>query len=194
MSAQKIKEAALRSFAQYGFEGASLAVIADETGLKKQSIYAHFEGKDDLFLQTLKSAAEKELQKLEVFLQSHFEEPLHDFLYKVLLNYIDRYRNDCNMKFWLRVSFFPPSHLHHTVIDYVNKHIAKVDLLFFDRFLKAVETNEVRYQDIESMTMAFSALIDSICVELVYGSKERTEKKLEASWRIYWNGIADNFS
>lgn len=49
MKSNEIKEAALKFFTIHGYEGASLSLIAEEVGMKKQSIYAHFKGKDDLF-------------------------------------------------------------------------------------------------------------------------------------------------
>lgn len=52
----EIKEAALKYFTIHGYEGAPLSLIAEEARMKKQSIYAHFKGKDDLFLQVLRDA------------------------------------------------------------------------------------------------------------------------------------------
>lgn len=49
MKSDEIKEAALKYFTIHGYEGASLSIIAEEVGMKKQSIYSHFKGKDDLF-------------------------------------------------------------------------------------------------------------------------------------------------
>ncbi|TXK79848.1 TetR/AcrR family transcriptional regulator [Paenibacillus sp. N3.4] len=51
-----IKDAALQFFAIHGYEGASLSQIAENVGMRKQSLYAHFKGKDDLFLQVLQDA------------------------------------------------------------------------------------------------------------------------------------------
>ncbi len=37
--------------------------------------------------------------------------------------------------------------------------------------------------------MSFSALLDSIGVELIYGGEARTNRKLHAAWEIFWLGI-----
>lgn len=68
MKSEEIKDAALKYFTMHGYEGASLSLIAEDVGMKKQSIYAHFKGKDDLFLQVLRDAKETELSsKLQYF-------------------------------------------------------------------------------------------------------------------------------
>lgn len=76
MKSNEIKEAALKYFTIHGYEGASLSLIAEEVGMKKQSIYAHFKGKDDLFLQVLRDAKETELSsKLNISVKLIHEIP-----------------------------------------------------------------------------------------------------------------------
>ncbi|WP_055108741.1 TetR/AcrR family transcriptional regulator [Paenibacillus ihumii] len=46
----RILHAASRVFAQHGYEGAALDLVAAEAGLTKGAVYWHFAGKSDLFL------------------------------------------------------------------------------------------------------------------------------------------------
>jgi len=62
MTSTRLKEAALSQFTNNGYEGASLATIAQEVGIKKQSIYTHFRGKDELFLEVFHDSLQRELQ------------------------------------------------------------------------------------------------------------------------------------
>ncbi|MGZ7095989.1 MAG: TetR/AcrR family transcriptional regulator, partial [Methanobacterium sp.] len=39
---ERIFDAAIKLFAQYGFEGTSMREIAEEVGIKKASMYSHF--------------------------------------------------------------------------------------------------------------------------------------------------------
>ncbi len=189
MSALLIKEAALVLFAEKGYDGTSLAEIADEVGLKKQSLYSHFKSKDDIFIQLLTETFVIEYEREKEFLQTHFADPLFDYLWKSLRNYTERYQTDSRLKFWLRLSFFPPYHLHDQVMQSLYAHIQQVDALYLQRFEQAVANKEMKEENAQTATIAFSALIDSICVELVYGGKEKAETKLQAVWTVYWNGI-----
>ncbi len=70
---QRMLDAALRVFAENGFAGTSMRMLARETGLRESSFYNHFTGKEDLyqaviaqwgpmeFVQRLKSEEYREL-------------------------------------------------------------------------------------------------------------------------------------
>ncbi|MDQ6419476.1 TetR/AcrR family transcriptional regulator [Paenibacillus sp. LHD-117] len=184
-----IKDAALRMFTAYGYEGTSLAQITDEIGLKKQSIYAHFKGKDDLYLQVVREAFRTELLRMEETIASTESVSLHDSLYRILRSYVDSYQDGSSLKFYLRTAFFPPPHLFDEIDGYACEHIDKVSEMTRGRFRQAADQAELDEGMIDVANEAFAALLDAICVELVYGNVERTEKRLKAAWTVYWNGI-----
>jgi AcrR family transcriptional regulator len=68
-SALKICEAAMGHFADSGSAAASLSKIAETVGIRKASIYAHFSGKDELFMESYRIALYEE----SVFLRNCFE-------------------------------------------------------------------------------------------------------------------------
>lgn len=189
MSYETIKQASLTLFAQHGYDGTSLALIAEQVGIKKQSIYSHFNGKDDLFLNVLKETFKVELEREKHFLAQHFNDPLHVCLEESLQSFLDRFHYDDRLKFWLRVTFSPPSHLSEEVNDLLNTYIDHVDLLYLERFEQALTIGEMTETNPERATMAFSALLDSAGVQLVYGDRERVKQKMTAAWTIFWKGI-----
>jgi len=50
---QRILDEALNLFAQHGYAGTSMRMLARATGLRESSLYNHFSGKDDLYQSTL---------------------------------------------------------------------------------------------------------------------------------------------
>lgn len=108
MKSTEIKAVALKCFTTHGYEGASLSQIAEQVGMKKQSLYAHFKGKDDLFLQVLHDAKETELtSKLQYLTKMDIQNPKTD-LFGYLQLIIDLFQKNEQLKFWLRMSFFLP--------------------------------------------------------------------------------------
>ncbi|MDM5285024.1 TetR/AcrR family transcriptional regulator [Peribacillus castrilensis] len=191
MKSNEIKEAALKYFTIHGYEGASLSQIAEEVGMKKQSIYAHFKGKDDLFLQVLRDAKETELSsKLQYFRKVDSKNPEKD-LYGFLQLVIDLFQKNEHIKFWLRMSFFPPAHLEKEIGQEVIDIEEKVQAILECKFHDWINAKLIVEDEAITPTYAFLGVVDSILLELVYGNDEkRLKDKLTASWKVFWRGIS----
>ena len=191
MKSNEIKEAALKYFTIHGYEGASLSQIAEEVGIKKQSIYTHFKGKDDLFLQVLREAKETELtSKLQYFNKIDSQNPEKD-LYGFLKLVIDLFQKNEQLKFWLRMSFFPPAHLSKAIEEEVIDIEEKVQAILESKFQDWIDAEVIVRDVAKTPTFAFLGVVDSIMLELVYGNDEkRLKDKLEASWTVFWRGIS----
>lgn len=191
MKSNEIKKAALKYFTIHGYEGASLSQIAEEVGMKKQSIYAHFKGKDDLFLQVLRDAKETELSsKLQYFSQVDSKNPEKD-LYGFLQLVIDLFQKNEQLKFWLRMSFFPPAHLEKAIEEEVIDIEEKVQMILERKFQDWINSKLIFGDVAITPTYAFLGVVDSILLELVYGNNEkRLKDKLAASWTVFWRGIS----
>ncbi|MFY0803240.1 TetR/AcrR family transcriptional regulator [Peribacillus frigoritolerans] len=191
MKSNEIKEAALKYFTIHGYEGASLSQIAEEVGMKKQSIYAHFKGKDDLFLQVLRDAKETELSsKLQYFSKVDSKNPEKD-LYGFLQLVIDLFQKNEHIKFWLRMSFFPPAHLEKEIGQEVIDIEEKVQAILECKFHDWIDAKLIVEDEAIMPTYAFLGVVDSILLELVYGNDEkRLKDKLTASWKVFWRGIS----
>lgn len=191
MTSTQIKEVALIHFAQNGYEGTSMAQIADDVGIKKQSIYTHFKGKDELFLQVCREVFSNELRMVEHYIDRHHLQQIDQFLLNFLEQYTDRYEKNDLTKFWLRTSFFPPAHLYNQVMKYVYEYLDKVEEMLVPLLKKAAIEGEISSSvSANAATAAFLGVLDGIFVEMLYGGSERLKKRLEASWQLYWRGLS----
>lgn len=191
MTSDQIKEISLKHFAKNGYEGASMAHIAEDVGIKKQSIYTHFKGKDELFIQLCKDASEDEIRFVINFIEINKTRPLKEFLYDFLLQSIDRYEKKDSNKFWIRTAFFPPIHLNEMVMKLVYEYLDKLEELLIPIIKKAIADGEISSTISEKLaTAAFLGILDGILVEMLYGGPERLMKRLDASWLVYWIGLS----
>ena len=190
MTAKKIMEIALHHFAQHGYEGASLRDISAEVGIKKPSIYNHFKGKDELFMAVYQDVAAKELSFVEEYLKPDSRLTFKTQLYDFLIQYMERYESAEETKFFLRMSFFSPTHLRMESMKLSMGYIDKMTDLAKVLFTSAANRGSIRLNvSIEHATGAYTAILDSVFVEMLYGDKERARKRLEASWHVFWQGI-----
>ncbi|TWT09002.1 TetR/AcrR family transcriptional regulator [Planomicrobium sp. CPCC 101079] len=191
MTLDQLKKAAQNRFASHGFDGTSLAHIAEDVGIKKQSIYTYFKGKDELFLQVFSDAAENEWESTREFIGQYKTLPIEEFLYQFLLHQKERFERNTDTKFWLRISFFPPAHLYDKIMEKVYTYLDELEKLLVPIIRDAVEAKNLDPAiDAEQATVAFLGVLDSVFVEMLYGGPKRLEKRLDASWHFYWRGVS----
>lgn len=191
IKSKEIKDIALKYFTTHGYEGASLSQIADEVGMKKQSLYAHFKGKDDLFLQVLQDAKDTELSsKLQYLSRLDIQNPKAELLGYLQL-VIDLFQKNEQLKFWLRMTFFPPQHLAKAIDKEVLDAEKKIQTVLEGKFQEWIDAKVIVEDAAVIPTLAFLGVVDSIMLELAYGNDEqRLNDKLLASWTVFWRGIS----
>ncbi|UOQ92329.1 TetR/AcrR family transcriptional regulator [Halobacillus shinanisalinarum] len=188
ITANKIKKSALTLFVEYGYDGTSLTDIGREVGIKKQSIYAHFKNKDDLFLQVMNQVIQEGILELSEYFYQQKNESLDNVLYNFILHLKERYTSDgeWNVKFLLRMMFTPPNHLQEIVISRVFTYYKKLHKYVEEVF---VSHEQRLIMEAEKGTISFLNFIDGLLVELIYSNLESFEKRFNVSWEIYWRGI-----
>ncbi|MHA7964799.1 TetR/AcrR family transcriptional regulator [Paenibacillus sp. CAU 1782] len=191
MTAGRIREVALKHFAEHGYEGASLANIAGEVGIKKQSIYTHFAGKDDLFLDVFREARDKQIRFVQDYFLNKDQQQLKALLFGFLKGFFLRYEQDDSAKFFLRSIFFPPSHMKDMVVEQGNEFVQGLEEMIYPLFQEAARGGIVDGAlPARAAGIAYAALLDAMLVELLYAGAERGMERLEASWLVFWRGVA----
>lgn len=186
MKASQIKLAALKQFVDHGYTATSLANIADEVGLKKQSIYSHFTSKDELFLTIHDEAVNQEIAWLNEFFEKSDQTNLEELLYNFLLEIKDRFLNDYHLGLLLRMAFYPPAHLYDKTMTSFQIYLNHLEELLLKEISASTIPLAVRH---EHVVISYLNLLDGLIVELIYQGIEKFYTRLEVSWKVYWRGI-----
>ena len=133
MTINKIKKVALTKFIEQGYEGTSLSDVANEVGIKKQSIYSHFKSKEELFITVMNDVIKEESEYLDYFFDKSYDN-LKGYLEKFILQIKKRYAKEeqNSMQFILRMAYMPPLHLKEEVINNFNIYFLKLENLIKD--------------------------------------------------------------
>ena len=184
MTRTKIIEAALLNFGEHGYSGGSLAQIAEIVGIKKQSIYAHFNSKDELYVTIAEGAMETELHFMKQFIEKNMGVPFVDVLLPLLQLSQQRFIENVSTKFFITSSFMTPKQLEQPLLEQTYYYLDQLEALFIHYF----ERQSIGVAP-ELAANSFLALLDSLYVEMLYGGKVRFEKRLKAGWHVLYRGI-----
>ncbi|WP_159462202.1 TetR/AcrR family transcriptional regulator [Halobacillus sp. Marseille-P3879] len=186
LTRNKIITSALHLFIEKGYNGTSLTDIGEDVGIKKQSIYAHFKNKDDLFLQVMEKIIKEEITFLRGFFEQEKNESIDHILYHFIVDLKSRYKSGGrNIKFLLQMMFLPPRHLE--------EHVITKSFTYYNQLHTAIEEIFKVHQgslgvDPEDGAVSFLNFIDGLLVELIY-NHENFEKRFTVAWAVYWRGI-----
>lgn len=128
MTINQIKKVALLHFSEKGYEGTSLSDIAQNVGIKKQSIYSHFKNKDELFLTVTNQVINEEIDFLHNFFTQNnpnLQNCLKCFISELEIKY--NQNGESNMKFLLRMAYMPPLELKEEVITCFNLYFSELE-------------------------------------------------------------------
>jgi AcrR family transcriptional regulator len=174
-----IQLAALDLFANNSFEGVSMSRIAAGSGIKKSTIYAHFTGKEALYLSLFGPCLARE--------ESYLEDTLYEAddilsrLFFYLKSYLERFElKPAHLKFIFRSRYFPPEALKDEVMEIAKKHQERMEKILSLRFTD-FERDNLTARD---LSKAFLGIIES--VELcLFGVPEEAPYRMKSLWRVF---------
>lgn len=176
----KIMDSAFRLFAKKGISF-TLTEVANEVGIKKASIYAHFASKEVLLIATI----EKEIK--EYFFEINQE---NDNLKRIFYGLLNYYNNShTKLLFWKRLLLLPPEAIENSMTERVHE-------LSEDRFqiVKKLITEEMKKGNIieeseETICLMFFSLIHGLLSsELIYHPYNIREY-YDKIWDQFWRSI-----
>ena len=184
MTKQLILDHALALFTDKGYEGASMDDIARAVGIRKASLYAHFDGKESIFSAIFDDIL-AEYERYIHGLTRLSDETAPEALESIFLSFIDYCYDNPKMYFWDRYFYYPPAFLK----DFIREKTLETERLFLERIRRLMEqgagNGEIRGGDTEGMTLSYYYLM--IGLSMSVRMYERADLMRDA--RAAWNGL-----
>ena len=184
MTKQLILDQALMLFTDKGYEGASMDDIARAVGIRKASLYAHFDGKESIFSAIFDDIL-AEYERFIHGLTRLSDETAPEALESIFLSFIDYCYDNPKMYFWDRYFYYPPAFLR----DFIREKTLETERLFLKRIRLLMEqgagNGEIRGGDTEGMTLSYYYLM--IGLSMSVRMYERADLMRDA--RAAWNGL-----
>ena len=146
---------------KYGLKSLSMSQIADSVGIKKPSLYNHFNSKEELIKEMYEYIRNKSKQDIANFILDNInEKSSYDILYNSVMNYKKMVLNEDMFKIYSVIysERTTNNEASKIVIEETNKMINATKELF--EFLK--EKNKLFIDDIEMASITFSMTIHSL--------------------------------
>ncbi|AQX55634.1 TetR/AcrR family transcriptional regulator [Priestia flexa] len=185
----RIKAVAMTAFGEKGYTDTSLAYIAEQVGIKKPSLYAHFKNKDELFLATVDDLVAVFTQKMQKIFDEHKDASAPNQLKQFLFQLCFALQENNFGQMYRRLIMFPPSHLQIFVKERFLTSEELSDRLLTSIFEQGIAEGTMRDEKIDRYINSFYCLADGLFIQRFYYDQERYSTKIKDAWNVFWLGI-----
>ena len=178
----KIMKQAFDLFAKKGISF-SLNEIANEVGIKKASIYAHFENKEELISNVINDEIEK------YFFEINQE---NDDLKKIFFGVLHYYNDSQNkLLFWKRLLLLPPESLAPELQMKINSMSEKRYEIVKNLILRDMKLGTLKTVSEEEVTLMFFSLIHGLLSSVLIYHPQDIKIHYNNIWNSFWNSIIE---
>lgn len=186
----EIIQAAFELFCEKGYY-LSVSELARAVGIKTPSLYSHYEGKD----QIIELMICEEIHRYFSCLEDKMNQSQHlncketlKYLYHFILEYFSSHKR---LRFWRSIPLIPSESLKRTCSRLIAEKDALYHSLLKQRFMKAIETGEIRPDVSDSALYLFLCMIQGVLDGMLLYPKGLGENSFSmAVFDAYWKGIS----
>ena len=178
----KIMNSAFELFAKKGISF-SLTEVASVVGIKKASIYAHFENKDMLVHKMI----DDEIKKY--FFEINQE---NDDLKRIFFGVLEYY-NESQIKllFWKRLLLLPPESIETELLEKIHFMSDERYEIVKNLVSKDIKTGIVKAHSEEEICLMFFSLIHGLLSSVLIYHPQDIKQHYNNIWNIFWNSITN---
>ena len=184
MSKIEIKKIAIKHFNEFGYDGTKMAQIAEEVGIRKQSLSYHYPTKKDLLMEVYREVIEEEQAFVRHYFEKHKEESLEKLLYNFLTEHKNRFLTEPNATLMYSLSFITPLDVNDFCTLSIPLYLATLKEVIGSCFTK----HKCRISP-EECTIGFITMLDGLDIQLVYETRQAYERVQRITWDLFWKGI-----
>ncbi|NRB55333.1 MAG: TetR/AcrR family transcriptional regulator [Salinicola sp.] len=186
----RLKQIGLSLFARHGYEATTLAQIASAAGIKKPSIYNHFDSKAALFLELSRDADDDMIALIDASLAEMADAPFEQRLRHLLQQCATFAYREHQGVFYKRFLLFPPHDLVAEAEAITEQGESRIDrrlLAFVQAGHRAGALRETLADD--HFIAAFYCVIDGLLSETFMYERPELERRFEGVWSVFWTGV-----
>lgn len=171
------------AFELFSKQGSSFSLneVAEAVGIKKASIYAHFENKEMLIHKVIENEMEK------YFFEINQE---NDDLKRIFFGILDYFNNSqIKLLFWKRLLLFPPESIDSELLE-------KIHLMSKERYdvvrkliSNGIKAGIIKKASEEEISLMFFSLIHGLLSSVLIYHPKDIKQHFDNIWHNFWNSI-----
>jgi AcrR family transcriptional regulator len=188
----RVREVAFSLFANKGYEATSMNDIAAGVGIKKPSLYEHYQGKDDIFV-----AVYQELEKdYRGFLDRVIDEAqgldgAEKKLFHIFEQYIIYFTENLEVSaFWNRILYLPGHPLKDRLLPSMSENELGLQARIKEIIQEGMDQGVLRQEPLEEVLDAYCCIREGLLIAMLIKGR-LVRKEIGQVWRNFWLGLKE---
>ena len=182
MTRQTILEKALTLFTDKGYEGCSMDDIAKAVGIRKASLYAHFDGKERIFSAVFEDILKEYVCAIDALTTAQAGVTTLISLERLFMDFILYCHNNEKMYFWDRYFYYPPAFTR----DYIQRRTLETQDVFLQHIRQCMElgmqNGQLRNQSVTGAALAYYYLMIGLSMSVKLYERDALIIEAQAAW------------
>lgn len=191
MTRQTILEKALELFTDKGYEGSSMEDIAKAVGIRKASLYAHFNGKESIFSAIFEDILKEYVCFIGELTAARAGETALDTLGRMFVAFILYCHNNLKMYFWDRYFYYPPAFISDTM----QRRTLETQDVFLQRISQCMEqgmqNGQLRPQPVTGAALAYYYLMIGLSMSVKLYGRDALISDAQSAWEGLRQGLTN---
>ncbi|MDF2883911.1 MAG: transcriptional regulator, TetR family [Clostridiaceae bacterium] len=186
----KIKEVAMITFNEKGFEGATIRDICKKAGVTAPSIYLRYGSKENLYVEIFNECRDSYYKYLKNIINKNRGKSIEEQLFQIFkerVTYYLKYKE--NYKFYFRAYSFPAEVIKNKLCIKSNFNY----LLSFENtaeiFVQGIKERVIKEMDVEKLLKICCSIIQGYMFQLISFDEMPKEEDILTLWQVFWTGI-----
>lgn len=190
MTRQIILEKALELFTDKGYEGSSMEDIAKAVGIRKASLYAHFDGKESIFAAVFEDILKEYVCSIGELTAVRAGETALDTLGRMFVDFILYCHNNLKMYFWDRYFYYPPVFIRDTM----QRRTLETQDVFLQRISQCMEqgmqNGQLSAQPVTGAALAYYYLMIGLSMSVKLYGHDALMSDAQSAWEGLKKGLS----
>ncbi|MDQ0160446.1 TetR/AcrR family transcriptional regulator [Alkalibacillus salilacus] len=185
---EQIKVAATSLFAEEGFRGMTIKQIAKEVGIKPPSVYAFFEGKEDLFLTIYHDLLDGHRTTVKSQLNQDISSKQQ--LFNILKSVIEFQNQErLKSKFLIQLMISPPAFLEEDIKARFKQMEDDEYEVLQEIFQRAIDSQEIDEHDSTELAIVFQGMMDGLFWQMQRYDVEIMTQRMDLLFQQFWKSL-----
>lgn len=187
---ERIKSVALPLFAHKGYEGTTMNEIAELVGIKKASLYAHFDGKEALFFAILNDLEQEYVNLTQQIMSDCKELGVEDQLREMFEQYVRYYAATPDIQaFWTQSLFFTPADINCRIFEQLKSYQSWVEKWIEQAITEGMRLSIIPTDDPANLVFAYLSFREGFLNGLLFLPEMNREEVIQSMWSYFWLGL-----